>query len=264
VSRLVSATQSGRAEWLRLAAFAAVLLACVLVPFALWGDALDRAAPQWLDAQDARLWIAAFGIALLVADVVLPVPSSLVAVMLCVALGPLWGGVCVAAGTWLAFVVGYGLGRLVPEARLRRWVGPVLWDRLRDRASHRALWWISLARPLPVLAEVSALLAGVWRLPAPSVFLHAALTSVALGALYAGSVRLGQQAPGVLLAVVVMLALPAVLWFGHRVLLRRILRAPDPPESSSTASSSTASSSTASPSIASSSTCSSNSGRRAP
>jgi uncharacterized membrane protein YdjX (TVP38/TMEM64 family) len=162
--------------------------------------------------------------------VVLPVPSSLVAVMLCVALGPLWGGVCVAAGAWLAFVAGYGFGRLVPEARLRRWVGPALWDRLRDRASHRALWWIAVARPLPVLAEISALLAGVWRLPAPGVFLHAALTSVALGALYAGSVRLGQQAPGGLLAVVAMLALPALLWFGHRVLLRRILRTPGPAE----------------------------------
>jgi uncharacterized membrane protein YdjX (TVP38/TMEM64 family) len=214
------------APWARMTAVFVALLVCVLLPFALWGEALERAAPLWLRAQDARAWLAAFGIALLVADVVLPVPSSIVAVMLCVALGPLWGGVCVAAGVWLAFVFGYGLGRLLPEARLRRWVGPALWDRLRHRASDRALWWIAIARPLPVLAEISALLAGVWRLPAPGVFAQAALASAALGALYGGSVRLGQQAPDALLAVAIMLALPAMLWFGHRVLLRRILRAP--------------------------------------
>jgi uncharacterized membrane protein YdjX (TVP38/TMEM64 family) len=150
VSRLVPATRSDRAEWLRLGAFAAVLLACVLVPFALWGDALDRAAPQWLDAQDARLWIAAFGIALLVADVLLPVPSSVVAMGLCWSLGPVWGGLSVVIGGLLAFATGYGIGRLVPEARLRRWVGPLLWDRAREQARERALWWIVFARPLPV------------------------------------------------------------------------------------------------------------------
>lgn len=200
-----------------------VLLVCVLVPFALWGDALERAAPLWLRAQDARAWLAAFGVALLVVDVLLPVPSSLVAVMLCVALGPLWGGVCVAAGAWLSFVVGYGLGRLVPESRLRRWVGPALWDRLRDRASNRALWWITVARPLPVLAEISALLAGVWRVPPLRAFAHAAAAAGVLGALYGASVRVGRDAPHIAATVLVLLLLPAITWWLHRIVVRRLL-----------------------------------------
>ncbi len=229
MSRPVPATWSGRAEWLRLTAFAAVLLACVLVPFALWGDALDRAAPQWLDAQDARLWIAAFGIALLMADVLLPVPSSVVAMGLCWSLGPVWGGACVAAGAWLSFVVGYGLGRLVPESRLRQWVGPALWDRLRDCASDRALWWIAVARPLPVLAELSALLAGVWRVSPLRAFAHAAAAACVLGALYGASVWLGRNGPHIAATALALLALPAATWWLHRIVVRRLL-SPTRPE----------------------------------
>jgi uncharacterized membrane protein YdjX (TVP38/TMEM64 family) len=223
MSRPAPQPPTGRAEWARMTAVLGVLLVFVLVPFALWGDALERAAPLWLQAQDARVWLAVFGVALLVVDVALPVPSSLVAVMLCLALGPLWGGACVATGAWLSFVVGYGLGRLVPESRLRRWVGPALWDRLRDRASDRALWWIAVARPLPVLAEVSALLAGVWRLPPLRAFAHAAAAAVVLGALYGASVWIGRDAPHIAATVLALLLLPAVTWWLHRIAVRRLL-----------------------------------------
>ena len=54
---------------------------------------------------------AALGIGLLIADVLLPVPSTLVAMALCWRLGPWWGGASVAAGFSLSFVVGYALGR---------------------------------------------------------------------------------------------------------------------------------------------------------
>ncbi len=218
------ATRSGRAEWLRLGTFAVALLACVLAPFALWGDALDRAAPQWLDAQDVRLWIAALGIALLMADVLLPVPSSVVAMGLCWSLGPVWGGLAVAVGSLMAFATGYGLGRLVPEDRLRRWVGPALWDRARGQARERALWWIVFARPLPVLAEISALLAGVWRLPPAAAFGSAAAASSMVGALYAACAWLGWQAPGIVPMLIAMSTLPTAMWIAHRFALRRLLR----------------------------------------
>jgi uncharacterized membrane protein YdjX (TVP38/TMEM64 family) len=224
VSRLGATTRSGRTEWLRLSVFIAALLACVLVPFALWGDVLDRAAPQWLDAQDARLWIAVFGIALLIADVLLPVPSSVVAMGLCWSLGPVWGGISVAIGGLLAFATGYGIGRLTSEVRLRRWVGPTLWDRAREQARDRALWWIVFARPLPVLAEISALLAGVWRLPPVTAFASAAAASAMVGALYAACAWLGWQAPGIVPMLIAMSTLPTVMWIAHRCVMRGLLR----------------------------------------
>jgi uncharacterized membrane protein YdjX (TVP38/TMEM64 family) len=222
------------ASWWRLAALALALLLCVLLPFALWGDALETAAPTWLQTQDgptwkATTWLAAIGIALLVADVLLPVPSSIVAVALCWGLGPVAGGVAVAVGGFLAFATGYGLGRLLPEARLRRWIGPAAWDRVRGGADRHAGWWIVLARPLPVLAELSAVMAGVWRLPMRRAFAQAALASAAMGALYAGSAWLGARAPGAVATALALLVLPAAFWCAHRLWLRRLgVAAPSP------------------------------------
>ena len=217
------------ASWWRFAALAFALLVGVLLPFALWGDALETAAPGWLQAQDGRTWLATIGIALLVVDVLLPVPSSVVAVALCWGLGPVAGGAAVAIGGFLAFVAGYGLGRLLPEARLRRWIGPALWDRVRGGADRSTGWWIVLARPLPVLAELSAVMAGVWRLPMRRAFAQAALASIAMGALYGGSAWLGARAPGALATLLALLVLPAAFWCAHRLWLRRLgAAAPSP------------------------------------
>ncbi|TXI50910.1 MAG: hypothetical protein E6Q50_02825 [Lysobacter sp.] len=216
------ATMPTMASAWRLCAMAVALTACVLVPFALWGDDLERAAPLWLQSRDGLVGFAIVGVALLVVDVLLPIPSSVVAVALCWALGPVAGGAAVAFGGFLSFATGYGLGRVLPEPMLRRWIGADLWDRVRDRARAQAEWWIVLARPLPVLAEVSAVLAGVWRLPPWRALAHAALASLALGALYGGSAWLGTRAPGAAATFAVLLALPAASWWLHRIALRRV------------------------------------------
>lgn len=214
--------------WTRLSVLIVAMLVGVLLPFALWGDALERAAPVWLATQEGRLWFAGIGVALLVADVLLPVPSSLVAIALCWTLGPVVGGTAVAVGGLLSFATGYGMGRLLPEPRLRRWIGEALWDRVRDRARRRAAWWIVLTRPLPVLAELSAVLAGVWRLPVGPALTQAGLASIALGALYGGSAWLGARAPGALATFAVLLSLPLSFWAVHRLWLRRLAPLPEP------------------------------------
>lgn len=213
---------SRAAQWLRLACVLVFLTLCILVPFALWGDALDQATPAWLGRADHAAWLAALGIALLVADVLLPIPSSVVGMALCWTLGPLWGGAAFALGLTLSFALGYALGRLVPEHRIRHWVGAPLWDAVSRRARHQALWWIVAARPLPLLAEMSALLAGVWRLPTLPALAMAALSSCIVAALYAGSAWLGLNQPGMGITLLATLTLPTLTWVLHRVVVQRI------------------------------------------
>ncbi|TXH64891.1 MAG: hypothetical protein E6Q88_14850 [Lysobacteraceae bacterium] len=210
------------ASWWRMAGFLVLLLVAILLPFALWGEALDRAAPTWWRGMDSEWLLAMLGIALLVVDVGLPVPSSVVGVMLCWRLGPIWGGASLAIGLTLAFVAGYCLGRMLPEARLRRWVGSEVWDAARASADHRAMWWIVIARPLPVFAELSALLAGVWRLPFWRVLAHAASSSCVVAALYALSAWWGRAQPGAGSTALILCALPIIVWLLHRLWLRRI------------------------------------------
>jgi len=213
---------------LRAASFVGAMLLLVLLPFAFFGAAMDRATPQWLQAGDGRWWLAAIGIGLLAADVLLPIPSSLVNVALCLGLGPIWGGIAVAIGCLLAFAVGYGLGWLVPEPRLRDWIGPQLWDRTQIGARRHTLWWILGARPLPVLAEISALLAGVMRIAPLPAFASATLASVVVGLLYGASAWLGASEPHLGLTLLALLALPSALWIAHRLMLKRLLSAGAP------------------------------------
>ena len=202
--------------WLRMTALVIALAALILIPFALWGDSMELATPDWMARNGKPLTIAGIGIALLIADVVLPVPSSLVTIALCWTLGPWWGGVATFAGLTLSFIVGYGLGRLLPESKLRNWVGAAAWDRMRTHAEARALWWIVIARPLPMLAEMTSILAGVWRVPFALAASLAALASALVAALYSVSVAWGLSEPGVLPMLTVLCLLPTVLWLIQR------------------------------------------------
>ena len=83
---------------LRLLTVLLVVAAFVLVPFALWGDQMDAAVPALLSSQATRWAVALLGVSLLVVDVLVPIPTSVVSVMLCVALGFPWGMAAVFAG----------------------------------------------------------------------------------------------------------------------------------------------------------------------
>lgn len=216
------ATPSPVQPWLRLGAGVLILMASIVVPFALWGEWLDADAPAWLEHNAGPLTIAAIGVGLLIADVLLPIPSSVVGVAMCWLLGPLWGGAAMALGLALSFAFGYLLGWLLPEERLRAWVGLTVWDAVRKRAEVHAQWWIVIARPLPMLAEMTAILAGVWRIPPLVALPLAAASSIAVASLYAASVWLGLQTPGVLPATAVAMCLPSAMWIVHRWILKRM------------------------------------------
>lgn len=105
-------------------------------------------------------WIAALlGVGLLIADVLLPVPSSLVMIAHGALFGVVWGTVLSLAGSLGAGIFGFWLGRR----------GGPLVDRLvpgeeRRRADALLRAWGDLAivvtRPVPILAETLAILAG--------------------------------------------------------------------------------------------------------
>lgn len=138
-------------------------LALFGVAQALDVEILTRPEP-WLERGG---WMAALvGLALLTGDVLLPVPSTLVMV----ANGALFG---VAVGTALSLVgslgaglVGFGLGR-----RGGPWVARLVPEDEQQRANNLLERWGDLAivvtRPVPIVAETVAVLAGTssltWR-----------------------------------------------------------------------------------------------------
>lgn len=109
---------------------------------------------------------ASIGVGLLIADVVLPVPSSIVMVAHGALFGVLWGTVLSLIGSVGAAVFGFAIGR-----RGGRLLERVVTPAERARASSILARWGTLAiivtRPVPLLAETVAIMAGAssmsWR-----------------------------------------------------------------------------------------------------
>ena len=56
-----------------------LLTAAIIVPFLIWGEALEALAHKPADAKNAKPLLGAIVALLLAADIVLPIPSSIVA-----------------------------------------------------------------------------------------------------------------------------------------------------------------------------------------
>ncbi len=103
--------------------------------------------------------VAALGVGLLVADVVLPVPSSGVMIAQGAAFGFLNGSLLSLVGGTGATLAAYYLGRR--SRRLVNRLVPVE-QQLRgaDLVERHGMWAIVVTRPVPMLAETVAILAG--------------------------------------------------------------------------------------------------------
>ncbi len=155
-----------------------LLLAAGLL-FGLGLDAhLDPAG--WQGAGPA---LALAGVALLVGDVVLVVPSSLVMVAHGALFGVVGGAALSTLGGLGAAAAGWGLGRF--GDRLTARFAPDEDPRLARFLKRYGLVAVVLSRPVPILAETVAVLCGATGRPLGPVALAAAIGTIPPAAVYA-------------------------------------------------------------------------------
>lgn len=189
----------------RLWLLVTALLALIIAPFCMWGGWFQRmldlhGAKAWMESLGPAAW--AGGIALLVGDLVLPIPGTVVMSALGLVYGWFWGGVANVAGSALSGLVAYALCRrfghkpalwLAGEAGLAK--GEALFR------SRRGGWLVALSRWMPVLPEAVACLAGLTRMRF-RVFLTALLSgTVPLGFIFSAIGVSGLERPGLALAL---------------------------------------------------------------
>lgn len=105
----------------------------------------------------------AIGVTLLIADVILPVPSSGVMIVQGAVYGVAVGAVLSVIGGTGATVVGFLLGRR-GQAVLERWAGTEQQARAVALLDRYGVWAIIATRPVPMLAESVSIMAGTGRL----------------------------------------------------------------------------------------------------
>ena len=149
--------------WLIVSAMLALFLMLFLLVETLHIPILTDPS-RWLER--GGLWAALLGVALLIADIVLPVPSSLVMIAHGAIFGVMIGTLLSLIGSVGAAIAGFAIGRR----------GGSLLERLvpaeeRARVDRLLIRWGALAivvsRPVPLLAETVAIMAGAspmsWR-----------------------------------------------------------------------------------------------------
>jgi len=182
----------------RAALIITAALCIPLVPFLLIGELPGE---RWLSAADDHAaTFALAGAGLLAADVLLPVPSSIVGTMLGARLGLAAGFVAAFAGMTAGQLLAYAASR-----RLLRRRGDVL-------ATAPTLAAIFLSRPVPVLAEAMAIAAGAAHLSWRQFLLACGGGNL----VYAGALALNGASllPGRLLGpgLVLPMLLPVAAW----------------------------------------------------
>jgi len=203
-----------------------ILAVLVLGPFVLWGDQFAERfdvekTNTWL-MELGRAWAWLGGIGLLLSDLVLPIPGTVVMSALGYVYGPWLGGIFAVTGSMLSGILAYWLcwklGRPAAE-----WIAGK-----EDLARGEALfggkaggWMVALSRWLPIMPEVIACLAGLVRMPCRRFLMALGCGSLPLGFTFATIGDWGHENPAV--ALVLSAGLPPLLWavIGPAVMRRR-------------------------------------------
>lgn len=184
-------------------AAALALLAALVVPFAFWGEDIEKLAPEIAMSQEASAAVFLSVVALLASDIALPIPTSIVAYFSGQLLGFLIGATANLAGLTLGCIIGYVLGRSFGRPISERLIGKEDQEKLDMHFAKWGRYSVAVLRGMPVLAEASILLAGVSRVGFAKSMLLAAPANVCLSVLFALA---GSEGVGTLSGITIFLA----------------------------------------------------------
>ncbi len=196
------------ARLLALLALAAV--AVPLVPFLAFGTRLDEMVARAIDPRPTPLVMAAMEVAVLAVDLLLPVPSSMVATLGGAELGVVTGTACAWLGLTISAVAGWWLGRRAGGLALER-LDPAERAALQRHEQRIGPLLIVLTRPLPLLAEAASLFAGGAGMRLREFFPAAAGGNCAIALVWSFVGATGQSSEWLPLALAASLVIPVVL-----------------------------------------------------
>lgn len=148
----------------RLGLVVSLLMMIVLLPYACFGREVAAWVRDLLEPGSQGRWMVALMLmGVLASDIILPVPSTLVCAAGGLLLGPLHGALAAFVGLCLSSLIGYAIGTVLGPFTVGRYFSPVELARVERWHSTLGVWMIAVARPIPVLAEVSTVFAGMMR-----------------------------------------------------------------------------------------------------
>lgn len=213
-------TGARRGRGVKYAILAGLLATLVVIPYFVLGQEFHLLSRDLMTSQASRFGVAVAGLALLAADIVLPVPSSVMISLMGSLLGIVVATVVGAAGLSLGCAMGYLLGRNLGRAFAERQMGREDFDYLSGLIDRHGAWALAACRPVPVLAEASVIAAGVAGVPAARTLGVTSLANIGVAAVYASIGASAEGTGGLIAAFMAALAVPALGLVAARLLRR--------------------------------------------
>lgn len=195
----------------RWSVFGVLLLLFILVPFFLLEGKVNGLVQTTLASATSVLLITLAVIGFLVADVVLPVPSSFVLTTTGYLLGVGSGTAVCFVGMTCASLAGYWLGRYAGSPVARRVVGAPQLDRFVQVWERYGDTVLVAFRAVPVLAEATTILAGISRVRLPRFLLLVSIGNLVVSLVYASIGAMSASQSSFLLASVASVVLPVLI-----------------------------------------------------
>ncbi|GIW78634.1 MAG: hypothetical protein KatS3mg105_0441 [Gemmatales bacterium] len=199
---------------MRIACCLAGFIVFGLVLFAAFGEILIE--ENWVESFGPWAWLAAT--VLIISDIVVPVPTTVVITMMGQQYGPLVGGAIGTLATFLAGVTAYGLTRLLGMG-FARFLLRDEWEAAHQFFQGRGGFAVACSRWLPLLPEAISCLAGLARMPLGRYCVSLLCGAVPMSYSYAALAALSDDK---LIPLVISIVLPIPTWWlAVRLLYRR-------------------------------------------
>jgi uncharacterized membrane protein YdjX (TVP38/TMEM64 family) len=185
----------------------------ILIIFGVWGDQFESLFSQ----EDTRLMLeraasaaGPLGAALLVSDILLPIPTTVIIGAMGAVLGPVAGALWGWVGLNLAGWAGYGLARLGGVRWKDRLLSPAEEKKFKGFFDRKGGLAVVLSRMLPVLPEVLSLMAGFYGMQPFRFGIAVALGSIPPALLFSWIGTTATEAP--LTALLLLTGITGLLW----------------------------------------------------
>ena len=186
-----------------LLGFLAFALSCIVIPTP------QEANHALLELQAHGTWAWALGIALIWADLLLPIPQTAVIAALGVIYGTLLGGLLGSLGLITSGLLGYGLMLTSARRLTRLFTRPQALQRMERVFERNGAWAIVLTRSLPYsVPEVMVFLAGIAGMPIPKFIVALTVGSAPIAFAFAAIGAGWADQPMVALVVSTVLPIP--------------------------------------------------------
>ena len=205
----------------------AILIVCVLlipiVPFLACANQLEPWVQEWIEADwlggNALLFSLAV-VGLLVVDLLMPIPSSVVCTLAGAVLGSVGGVLVCWLGLNLSALVGYVLSR---------WLGPRFVARFSSEETIAETitwverfgpWGLVVCRSLPVLAEASVFFVGMHSMQPKRFWPPVIFANLGISIAYCTMGRFAAEQGWFVTAVAIAIAVPVLAMIGWAVKIR--------------------------------------------